>query len=49
MPTDEEPISTTLAMTDHPSPSTQAEFESKPNKILTTEEGNNIIITHACK
>jgi hypothetical protein len=39
MTADEEPITITLAMTDHPSPSTQAEIENKTNEILMTETG----------
>jgi hypothetical protein len=44
VPADKESNTTTLAMTDHPSPSTQAESE-----ILITKEGNNIIIMHTYK
>jgi hypothetical protein len=44
---DEEPITTTLATTDHPAPSTQAEIEieNKTNKILMTEKGTS---SYAC-
>jgi hypothetical protein len=33
---------TTLAMTDHPSPSTQVEIANKTNEILITEKGTLI-------
>jgi hypothetical protein len=42
-----EPITTTLAMTDHPSQSTQAEIEIKTNENLTRGDTTNTTTTHS--
>jgi hypothetical protein len=44
VPADEEPISTTLAMIDYPSSSTQAKIENKTNEILIPEKGTCHIV-----